>query len=169
MVEAPKNRKSLKLCPYHKTIFVSLDEKDQVCSSCWETENYKTLSELVYPPDVVQFLREHGQMISVLPPHKKDCSHFGNDLTLRIIYPQENSKLWIPRDFDGNLQKVTMKVAHREKNQKLFWYLDNHYSGSSEKNPTKAMQLSKGWHELEVVDDFGNRDRTRFFVDLKGN
>ena len=169
MVEAPKNRKSLKLCPYHKTIFVSLDEKDQVCSSCWETENYKTISELVYPPDVVQFLREHGQMISVLPPHKKDCSHFGNDLTLRIIYPQENSKLWIPRDFDGNLQKVTMKVAHREKNQKLFWYLDNHYSGSSEKNPTKAMQLSKGWHELEVVDDFGNRDRTRFFVDLKGN
>jgi penicillin-binding protein 1C len=169
MVEAPKNRKSLKLCPYHKTIFVSLDEKEQVCSSCWEADNHKTVSELVYPPDVVQFLREHGQMINVLPPHKQDCPHFGDDLALQIIYPQENSKLWIPRDFDGHLQQVTMKVAHRDKDQKLFWYLDDHYSGSSEKNPTKAMTLSKGWHELEVVDEIGNRDRTRFFVDLKGN
>jgi len=169
LVQAPKQNKPLKICPYHKRVFVTNDEKYKVCSLCWETENHKPQSVLVYPPEAVQYLRERGQMISALPSHKPDCPSHTDNLALQIVYPQENSRLWVPRDFDGNLQKVTMRAAHREKDRTIFWYLDESYAGSSNKITTKALQLTKGWHVLEIIDEVGNRDKTRFYVDLKGN
>ena len=168
-MQAPKQNKPLKICPYHKKVYVTNDEKYKVCSLCWETGNHKPQSVLVYPPEAVQYVRERGQMIGAMPPHRPDCPSHTEDLALQIVYPQENSRLWVPRDFDGSLQKVTMRAAHREKDRTIYWYLDDSYAGSSQKITTKALQLTKGWHLLEIVDDAGNRDKTRFYVDLKGN
>ncbi len=166
-VKAPRYQKSFKICPYHKAVYVTKNDKNRVCSLCWETGNYKRENRLVYPPDAVQYLRERGQMISLLPPHKNDCSAQEQNFALQIVYPQENALLWVPRDFDGGLQKVTIKVAHRDKNRTIYWYLDDRYAGSSKNKFKKAIKLTKGWHDLEVVDETGNRDRTKFYVDLK--
>ncbi len=169
LAEAPRQMKPLQVCSYHQGIFVTLDEQQQVCSQCWQPGEYKRISRLIYPADVVQYLRESGQMISDLPPHRFDCPTHSDNLALQILYPQENACLWIPRDYDGSLQQVTARVAHRDKNHQLYWYLDDQYCGSSQALPSKPLKLTKGWHNLEVVDQTGNRDHKRFYVDLRSD
>ncbi len=167
LAEAPRFMKPLRLCPFHHKIFVSGDKKHQVCSLCWESGHYHAESQLIYPPDVAQYLRQRGQIPGSIPPHKTDCPARATSQPLQIIYPQQNARLWVPRDFGGSLQKVTMRVAHRDSRRQLFWYLDDHYLGITENRHEKAVGLSKGWHTLEVIDGVGYRDRKRFYVDLR--
>ncbi len=163
-VEAPAAMKPLRICPFHKAVYVTLDEKHKVCSLCWESGKYKKISLPFYPPDVAQYLRERGQVLAEIPPHLASCPALAENQPVQIVYPGQNARLWIPRDLDGQMQKITLRVAHRQQNQTIFWYLDNHYLGASEKQHVKALTISAGWHTLEVLDDEGNRDRRRFFV-----
>ncbi len=166
-VDAPLGMKPLKICPYHKAVYVTSDEKYQVCSLCWEAGKYKKMVLPFYPPDVAQYLRERGHILADIPPHLPACPALEENQPLQIVYPAQNARLWIPRDLDGQLQKVTLRVAHRQQNRFIYWYLDNHYLGSSEKRHVKAIALSAGWHVLEVLDEDGNRDRKRFYVSLR--
>jgi penicillin-binding protein 1C len=159
---SPGLKKPLKRCPFHTGIYVTLDEAFQVCSLCWEPGKYKRIKKLVYPPDVTQYLRESGVIVSDIPPHHKDCPGVAGRKVLQIIYPVHDARLWIPRDFDGSLQKVTFTVAHRVPDRKVFWYLDNVYIGVTGGKHKMAYRLSAGRHVLEVVDGEGNRARRRF-------
>ena len=165
-VECPRAMKPLRICPYHHHIYVNKNETYQVCSLCWEQGHHiKRLLE--YPPDIVQLLRERGHLVSVIPKHKPGCPSQSNTSPLQILYPQQHAFLWIPRDFSGDWQKLTMRVAHRDMDRTLYWYLDDHYLGSTVDKHTKAAELTRGWHELEVVDEAGNRDRTTFYVNKR--
>ncbi|MDE3001441.1 MAG: penicillin-binding protein 1C [Gemmatimonadota bacterium] len=165
--EAPLHMKPLRSCPYHRTLQVTLDGSHRVCSLCWEPGDRRPVSRLVFPADVSQHLRERGQVQGMVPPHKPDCPAGAGSDPLKIVYPRHNARLWLPRDFGGARQKVAMRVAHRDKKRVLYWYLDDRYLGSSRGRHVKAAELARGWHTLNVVDESGNRDRKRFFVDLK--
>ena len=164
-VPAPQFMRSFVPCRYHKTVYVTTDEKYSVCSLCWEPGKYKKVSRLLYPPDVVQYLRTRGQLINRIPPHKPDCPGLVNTKAVQILYPLENSKLWIPRDFYGTYEKITCKVAHRNTNQVVFWYLDSVYIKETTGDHNLALSLDKGWHELLVIDQDGQQDNVKFFVD----
>lgn len=164
--KSPKSLKPLKPCPYHRTIFTTLDEKFQVCSLCWKPDEYKQTNRLFYPPDVSQYLREKGMILSRIPPHKADCPGNSETKAMQIIYPVQRAKIWIPRDFDGKLQKITFKVAHRIKNRTIYWYIDDIYQGHTRNNHKRAFEMEKGWHRLDVIDSEGNRDQRRFFITI---
>jgi penicillin-binding protein 1C len=165
--DSPRSLKPVKSCPYHRTIFTTLDEKYRVCSLCWENRLYKKTNRLFYPPDVAQYLREKGVIVSDIPPHRSNCPAHSESRALRIIYPVEKAKIWIPRDFDGKLQKITLKVAHRIRNRTVYWYLDNIYRGYTTNRHKQAFKLKRGWHRLSVIDSEGNRDQRRFFIAIK--
>lgn len=165
--DSPGLKKPLKRCPFHKSIYVTLDEKFQVCSLCWEPGKYKNIKKLIYPPDVTQYLREAGVIVSNIPPHKSNCPGLDEVKPLQITYPVPNARLWIPRDFDGTLQKITFTVAHRVPDRKVFWYLDNVYMGFTVRRHKMAFKLSAGQHRLEVVDEAGNRARRHFSILLR--
>jgi penicillin-binding protein 1C len=165
--EAPAQMRTLASCPYHRSIFVSKDERFQVCSLCWKSGCYKKMRVLALPPDVAQFMRESGQAVDRIPPHKSTCSALADQRPLQILYPTSNARLWVPRDLDGTLQKVAARAAHSHSESLIYWYIDDVFLGSSEKHHSKALDLSKGWHVLEIVDKAGNRDHTRFYVDMK--
>ncbi len=166
-VDAPVHMKTLKICPYHRQIFVNHSEDKQVCSLCWQNIDYHSIVKLIYPPDVCQYLRKNGRIVESLPPHMSSCPAFAQGNPLQIIYPQEQAALWIPRDFSGTLQKVNLKAAHQQKDCQIYWYLDDNYKGCSKEIHEFALLLDKGWHELEVVDEIGNRDRIKFYANLR--
>lgn len=167
MVEIPVNMKPLKICPFHKNIFVAADEKIQVCSLCWKPGNYKKKYVLNFSPDIVQYLRERGQNIFELPPHNPNCTGFKSRKTLQIIYPEPKAKIFLPRDIDGKLQKLNIKLAHNKKKSIVYWYIDNKYYGSTKDLHSKSFTLDKGVHTLEVIDETGFREKREFFIDLK--
>lgn len=166
-VQAPLHMKPLRTCPYHRTFQVTMDGGHRVCSLCWQLRARRSVKRLVFPAEVAQVLRERGHVPGTVLPHNPECPAATEPIPLKIMYPQQNARLWLPRDFGGALQKIAMRVAHRETNRILYWYLDDRYLGSSRGRHVKAAELSKGWHTLYVVDEIGNRDRKRFFVDLR--
>lgn len=167
IVEAPRFMKPLKVCPYHKRLYVSGDERFQVCSLCWKNGDYHAKSFLVYPPDVAQYLRQQGQIVTMLPPHKPDCPAQSDENPLTIVYPGQNAHLWLPRDFGGTLQKVILRAAHRLPHTTVFWYLDNSYLGETSERHELAAALTAGWHTLKVIDETGKDDLIRFYVEMQ--
>ncbi|MCK4890035.1 MAG: hypothetical protein KAS97_08890, partial [Candidatus Aminicenantes bacterium] len=113
--DAPPGPGVVPLCPYHKSVYVTLDEKYSVCSLCWTEGKYKKVKKLLFPPDVSQFLREKGDIVDSIPPHTKGCS-FGSDSNpIQILYPVKNARILIPVDFKRKVQNITIRVAHKFK------------------------------------------------------
>jgi len=169
LINSPRTKLPLKTCPYHKTIFVTLDEKFSVCSLCWESDKKKPVKKIIFTPDVAQYLREKGVILSQIPPHQKKCPGLNESKSMQIIYPTQKSKIWIPRDFGGKLQKITLQVAHGIQNRPVYWYIDNIYRGKTIKSHKIALTLEKGWHKLLVVDSEGNRDWRKFFIAIRSD
>jgi penicillin-binding protein 1C len=133
-----------------------------VCSLCWEKTGHVMEARLVYPPHVMQFLRQHGQQVTRIPPHNPACPVYKQEGILEILYPQEDSRIWIPRGIEGSLQRVIAQAVHRDRDCRVFWYVDGMYAGESKNKHDKALLLVNGTHTLEVVDEYGNRSVRHF-------
>ncbi|RPJ06382.1 MAG: hypothetical protein EHM28_10160, partial [Spirochaetaceae bacterium] len=166
-VDAPASQPTLPICPYHIGIYVDDTGEFQVCSRCWEPGHYKRESILVYTPDVMQFLRENGKIIPHVPPHNPYCLELTGTNPLQVIYPSQNARLWIPRDYSGALEHLVLRAAHRDSSQRLYWYIDGVYFGTTVENHVLPVELPKGAHSLAIVDSTGNRVQTDFNIDLK--
>jgi penicillin-binding protein 1C len=162
-VEMPAHASPLAPCPYHRRIFVTLDERYQVDAGSWEPGNYKRVSRLFYPVEVVQYLRENGTIIERVPPYAPGyASTASNDLA--VVYPDNGARLFLPRDLNGKLQRVTLQAAHRRANTRLFWYLNGTYLGETARRHVMVPPLEAGEHELVIVDEHGLRAKTSFTV-----
>ena len=119
---------------------------------------------LIYPPAVAQYLRERGRLAARIPPFKPGFSATDSLAAVKIVYPEEGSKIWIPRDIDGNFQKLTLRAAHLEPNSILYWYADDLYLGKTTELHTWSVHFPRGSHKLEIVDSGGNRATRNFFI-----
>ncbi|MEW6754966.1 MAG: penicillin-binding protein 1C, partial [Candidatus Latescibacterota bacterium] len=160
--DAPRRMRPLRLCPYHRTLFVTRDERYQVCSRCWAGTLPRPVHRLLLPPDVAQHLRERGQVADHVPPHLPACPAQRGEQPVQVTYPADQAHLRVPRDLDGARQKLVLQAAHREAGSALFWYLDDAYLGASQDRHVLAAHVPEGWHTLEVVDGAGRRDRVHF-------
>lgn len=163
-VWAPMNMKPLKFCPYHKKRFLNDAETFTVCSHCWEEGHYHKKSMLEYSPVVAKFLRKRGQIVPKLLPHNPQCDRIRQDKTIEIIYPTRGSVIYIPKDMGGIKQKVTIKIANRNRQSRIFWYLDSVYLGTTEDKDDMSLDIIKGRHKLYITDEFGNDAEVSFKV-----
>jgi len=163
-VNAPSGSGIVRLCPYHLSIYVSLDEKMSVCSLCWEQGKYKKIKKSIFPPDVAQFLRERGDIIDSIPAHNKKCISGTESNPIQILYPVNDAKILIPVDFNRKIQNITMRVAHRFRDREIFWYIDGIYKGTTKNKHKMVVDLSEGWHVLEVIDRNANSAKRSFFI-----
>jgi len=161
--DAPRLMKTMQLCPWHRSMFVDQNEKYEVCSLCWQEGKYHKVQKLVLPADINQYLRQQGQLIEKVPVHNPACTGEHADAVLEIIYPTENAHIWIPRDYDGKYQKITIRAAHRQIGSKIFWYLDDFYMGETKESHVKSLNLENGWHKLVLVDENGRKAEQKFY------
>jgi penicillin-binding protein 1C len=160
-VNAPVYMLPLRQCPYHEPLFVDKEEKYSVCSFCWE-EGHHEKKLLIYPADISYYLKQRGQPVSTIPDHNPNCEKIAGTDPLKILYPIDSARIWIPRDFDGNYQKVIAKLAHHHPEKKVFWYMDGNFLGTSSGKHNKAIEIKTGWHQLSVTDEDGHTSRIRF-------
>ena len=165
---APSSVRPLEVCPYHQALFVSTDGRFRVNSLCWEPGKYERVVKLFFPADVAQYMRQKGKLLERIPPFKPDCAGRSARTPLEIVYPEEKAMIWIPRDLDGQYQRVTLRAAHQEESQTLYWYVDELYRGRTVERHANSLLLPRGRHTLVVIDGRGNRAVRRFYVDLRG-
>ena len=163
-VLAPRGMKPLQLCDYHQFRFFSADGKYQSCSRCWDIVGSVKKSVTIYPPDISYYLREKGQYIEPLTIHYPDCPAYKSEEALKIIYPNMDAKLFLPRDFDGKTQSVICRAGHSGIGQIVYWYLNDHYLGSTIEDHKMDIIFREGWNTIKVIDENGAEDTQRVFA-----
>lgn len=160
--ECPKakqliNRKGMKtsICPYHKLVHLDATEQYRVNSSCEDVDKIVSKRWFVLPPVMEWYYKSLHIDYKPLPPFRNDCQQT-QQASMDFIYPKTNSKIFLAKDFNGNIQPVILKVAHSNKEAKLYWYVDNKYKGMTQTFHEMQIEASTGIHYITVEDEFGN-------------
>lgn len=151
----PANRKQTNLCPYHKTIHLDITGQYRVNSSCESVDNMVTRSWFVLPPVMEMYYKSLHMDYLPLPPFRADCEATASG-SMEFIYPKENGKIYLTKDFSGKLQPVIFKAAHSSANARLFWYLGDKYLGETKTFHEMQVQAKTGKYLLAITDESGN-------------
>jgi penicillin-binding protein 1C len=159
----PANRRQTTVCPYHKTIHLDSAGKYRVSAGCEDVANIKTVSWFVLPPVMEWYYKTQHMDYAPLPPWKRGCE--GEQVsTMDFIYPKENGKVYLTKDFSGKVQPVVFRVAHRDSKVKLFWYLNSQYLGETQTFHEMNVLVTSGKYILTATDESGNEIRRRIEI-----
>jgi penicillin-binding protein 1C len=126
----------------------------------------QTRNWFVLPPDQADYYQQFHADYQPLPPWRADCqgSDSGQGETLSVVYPQDNTQIYLPRELDGKLGETVFRAVPAHPETLLYWHLDNQFLGTTQTFHQQAVQPTAGKHRLVVVDEAGNRVQTDFEV-----
>jgi penicillin-binding protein 1C len=75
---------------------------------------------------------------------------------MEFIYPHQQSAIFLPKDFNGKVNNLILKVAHSKPETKLYWYIDEDFIGFTKDIHDMAVLPKTGNHIITVVDELGN-------------
>ena len=160
---APLNGYKTPVCPYHRKIHLSQNEKYQVTSECYSVSKMKTKSWFVLPTVVAWYYKSHNPFYKPLPPFHPDCISESSK-SLDLIYPDKSAKVFIPRNFGNIQERVVFEAAHRNQDTKIHWHLDKKYLGSTTVIHQMEVSATEGMHKLTLVSDDGETFTREFEV-----
>ncbi|MEQ6122912.1 penicillin-binding protein 1C [Pseudotenacibaculum sp. MALMAid0570] len=142
-------------CPYHRIVNLDQTEQFLVNTSCENADKIVQKSWFVLPPVLEHYYQEKHPLYKKLPDFKESCINTSEE-SIAFIYPKEQTKIYLPRDFNGKKNDVILKVAHTDHEATLFWYLNDTYLGKTQQFHEFALQPKEGKYTITVVDDHGN-------------
>ena len=146
--------KNTSICPYHKIVHLDISQKFRVNSSCENIENIITKKWFVLPPVMEWYYKNQHIDYLPLPPFKDNCTGT-TTVSMDFIYPKTNNKIYLTKNFNGDVQPVILKIAHTDRETEVFWYIDNVYKGSTRTFHEMPIIPSEGFHYITVVDKSG--------------
>jgi len=160
----PKNSLKIKSCPYHLLVHLDKEEKFQLNASCASINEIVTKPWFVLPPVQESYFKQKNSFYKMLPPFRSDCQGSQTEKIMGFIYPEPNSKIYIPKELDGQKGKMVIKVVHRNPDAVLYWHLNNQYIGSTTKFHHMAIAPDYGNYTISVVDNNGEKISRKFEV-----
>ena len=159
----PLKGKTTSICSYHKTVHLDKTEKYRVNSSCENVENIVTKKWFVLPPVMEWYYKSQHVDYLPLPPYRSDCA---GTLTpsMDFIYPKTNSKIYLTKNFNSEVQPVILKIAHSNRETEVFWYVDNVYKGSTKTFHEMPITPTEGFHYITVIDESGYEIRKKIEI-----
>ncbi len=142
-------------CPYHKLVHLDAMERYQVNSSCESVSRIINKSWFILPPLQAYYYKTQNPFYKPLPPYRNDCTE-SSGISMEFIYPNQQSTIYLPKNFDGNTNDLVLKVAHSKPELELYWYIDNQFVGSTKDIHDMAVLPSSGDHVITVMDELGN-------------
>jgi penicillin-binding protein 1C len=142
-------------CRYHRSIHVSIEDKYRVHSDCESMSHIKSVSWFVLPPVQEYYFRAKNVSYKSLPPFRKDCVNPSAIASMDLIYPKLDSRIFIPRELNGQLGSALFEVAHRNPQTIIFWHLDGNYLGLTKGSHKMAVDPQPGKHVLTLIDEQG--------------
>lgn len=144
-----------KVCPYHKLVHLDPTEQFRVNSNCESVDRMINKKWFVLPPVWEWYYKSLHIDYQPLPPFRPDCIGEAQ-VQMDFIYPRATSKIYLTKNFNGVMQPVVFKVAHSNREAKLYWYVDNRYLGTTQTFHEMQITAQTGVHRVTVVDEKGN-------------
>ena len=159
----PRKGMKTSVCAYHKLVHLDTTEQFRVNSSCENVDNIVTKKWFVLPPVMEWYYKSLHIDYKPLPPFRDDCQQ-NQQASMDFIYPKTNSKIYLVKDFNSKIQPVILKVAHSNKEAKLYWYVDNVYKGTTQTFHEMQIEAETGIHYITVEDEYGNDIRRKIEI-----
>ena len=118
----------------------------------------------ILPSYMEYYYRVAHRDYSGLPLYDPHCRP--NEISFKIIYPQEGLKIFLPKESLDKKNELFAKAYHHDKKAILYWFVDDQFI----KKTTDVLDhdcritLRKGYHILTVTDQWGNREQVEFEI-----
>ena len=170
--QIPQSSHFERISPNHQRIHV-VEEAGKflrVHSACESVTKMHSINWFVLPPDQAFYYKQFNANYQPLPEWRDDCASDlsvttetdGNPISL--IYPRNNTQIYIPKDLANERSKVVFKAVHRLPSARIFWHLDNTFLGATEDIHQQAIWVNAGTHEITLVDEKGQQVSQTFEV-----
>ena len=154
-IAIPNKANYVKSCDYHQMIQLNAERQFRVNSSCADLSTTISESWFSLPPLMEFYYKRTHPVYKSLPPFDKDCENT-NAPPMEFIYPKNNGRISLTKNFKGEKNEVILKIAHAKPETKVYWYLDD-----------KFVSQTKDFHEIGVIPDIGKHKIT--VIDELGN
>jgi penicillin-binding protein 1C len=151
-------------CPWHRTIHLDSSGQFQVEAGCYPPNKMQRKSWFVLPPAMAWYYAPKHPDYHSLPSWLPGCRQGTASHVIEMIYPVDQSHIYIPVELDGSPGKALFTAAHNKPGVTLYWHLDKDYIGETSGKHQMAFAPSTGWHQLTIVDDEGNELKIHFEV-----
>jgi len=164
----PKNGLKTEPCPYHQKVFLNTSQTARVNSSCYELSEMKQKSWFALPPIMEYYYAPLHPEYKPLPAFKNDCLQEGENM-MEFIVPKKNETILLAKDFNETTQELIFKLAHRDPERTVYWYLDSEYIGSTETFHEISVLIKPGAYLLTATDAQGNEVKQHIKIALATN
>ena len=155
--------KNAPTCPYCRIVHLDATGTWRVNESCEAPSAMQHQSYFVLPPTMEYYYRNSHPGYKVLPAYKPGCAIEASK-ALDVIYPEDNARIYVPKEITGNKGKTIFTATHRSRNAKLFWHVDEVYVTTTQQFHQLAINPQPGMHTLTVIDEDGNSITRRFEI-----
>lgn len=156
------------LCPYHKLVHLDPTGTYRVTDECESPANMIHQPWFILPPAMEYYYKIKHSDYKLLPSFKPGCTAAGGNYVMEMIYPKNNTSIYVPLEFDGSRGKVVLNATHRNSNAKIYWHIDNDYVGTTQNYHQLEVSPAAGKHTLTLVDENGERLVQTFTILDKG-
>ncbi len=153
-------------CPYHTIIHLDSDEQYRVNGECESVNTMHSVSWFVLPPTVEFYYKKHNASYQYLPPFRTDCEENADtpEKNMELIYPYHNTVIYVPIELNGQIGKTVFEATHRNKNIKIFWYIDDKPLGVTVGIHQIELSPKPGVHSLTLLDEHGEKIIKKFEI-----
>lgn len=163
-LERPKMSWKPGVCPFHQKLVVDTKTGRSVCSLCWQNVDTAHVNLFVVPPLVKEIMQLSGKKVDDIPLHTENCPHVLAHNRLEIIYPVNGIKIFVPRDLDGEYERIVLSAKHQQPASQLFWFIDGEFLGETINLHQYTIDIPPGKHKLTIQDDEGYIKSVNFSV-----
>jgi len=151
-------------CPYHQLVHLSSDRLWQVNASCYPPSQTVTDSFFVLPPGMEWYYRKLHPEYRVIPPLMMGCLSSDNNEIIELIYPKNLSRIFVPKELNGEMGKVVFEAAHRDMDTRIFWHLDGEFVAETSRFHQISLAPAPGEHAITLIDEKGVTIKKRFLI-----
>ena len=151
-------------CPFHKLVHLSSNLKFRVHNACKSPDQMVRANWFVLPPMQEYYFRQKNFSYKVLPAFLPGCQNSSQMASMDLIYPKNDSEIFIPRELSGSHGKVVFELAHSDPAAVVYWHLDGNFIGTTTGKHNMPLNPPQGRHSLTIVDDNGESINHSFFV-----
>jgi penicillin-binding protein 1C len=145
---------------------VQLDISGQfrVNSSCVDLSTTNSKSWFSLPPLMEFYYKRTHPIYKSLPPFRNDCVST-NDSPMEFIYPKNESRISLTKNFEGKQNEVVLKLSHTKPETQVYWYLDDLFISQTKYFHEIGLIPGLGKHKITVVDALGNEVNVRITIE----
>ncbi len=158
-----ESARNASICPYCRKINLDRTGTYRVNESCESPSDMQHQSYFILPPTIEYYYRQKHPEYRSLPEYKQGCT-LDAAKVLDIVYPDEDAKIYVPKEVTGEKGRTIFNATHRNSNAKLFWHLDDVFVATTQQFHQLALNPPAGKHVLTIVDEQGNSVSRNFEI-----